>query len=126
MEKNFNDEYKKALELNNPTFEIPADMRSAMINALMFASPMSLGLTGSGMKTIYDKLSVQEPLNYYEHACASNNLESVTATQLNLPLEDYLKLMVAVEGLTVLWNNETNDIRQTVIQSLAATKMRKV
>lgn len=125
-EKDFNDLYKEALEQNNPSFSISTcePLGYAMLEALKLASPLSLGLTGTEMKALHDKLSANEPLTFYEHACASNNLEGKTAKELGMNMPDYLDMMVKIQKLSAQWNKETEDIRQLVIQQVAKKAMK--
>ena len=119
-EANFNKEYKKALEINELTFEVPKHVKDLMIIGLSKSSPMKLGLKGSQVK----ELMTKEKLSFYDYACLSNNLESFSAHDLDMPFEAYLNTMIEVEELSLIWNKETEDMRQVILQNIAKKNLK--
>lgn len=123
--QDFDKKFREALELNVPSFEISQELRGAMLIAMEEASPMSLGITGTAMEAIYLKLRKEDDLNMYEYACASNNVELQSAKRLGVCMSKYFDLMKEVQFNSAKWNEETEDIRNSVIQSLAQKQLKE-
>lgn len=87
--------------------------------AIQHTSPVMVGLSSSEFRAL---TQFKEGLNCYQFACLNNNLETKSATDLGLSLEDYCDLMDEVEKLSVLWNDKTKDTRENLIKNIVHDK----
>lgn len=125
-EKTFDDLMKEALSQNSPSFPLAPDLRKFMIWALNFASPITLGISGSEMQVLHYKLENFEDLNCYEYAVASNNLEARSVSELEITWDEYFILMKKLEEYAIQFNQDTMDIRNAVIAEMGKKHMRKI
>ena len=125
-EKTFDDLMKEALSQNSPSFPLAPDLGRFMIWALNFASPITLGISGSEMRVLHHKLENFEDLNCYEYAVASNNLEAHSVTELEITWDEYFTLMEELEKYATQFNQDTMDIRNAVIAEMSKKHMRKI
>lgn len=78
----FNQAIQEKLTKIEVDFPVSNDLLTFMRKALDYASTLALGLKGSDMKKIEDKVSGHEKLNYFDYAILSNNLEIRTKKEM--------------------------------------------
>lgn len=121
--KTFDQLYQAALSEKYPSFEVPKNLYPLFQDTFRFCSPLTMGLSGSELSKLYDKIIGHEKLSYYDFACVSNALEARTPAELVLPMNIYLPIMVQLEELSKIFNEETVSMREKIIQQLAKDKI---
>jgi hypothetical protein len=129
FEMKFNDEYQKALKEIPIPFEITEEWKTNALNALHFASPISLGITAQEMYDLRDALKNDEELSLYQFAVLNNNMEARTANELGLCLSSYLDHQIDVSRNTTQWNEVTTPLRDGILEKIKkaqeATQLKK-
>lgn len=120
----FEEVYNAKLNASNFEINVSEKLKALFLKALRFASPMNSGCNASELRAAITKLQSEIPMTYYEYAVISNNAERLTANELDMPLFEYLDLMDEVEANVKHWNAGTENIRQNILQELAAKNLK--
>lgn len=113
----FNDEFQKELSAREMP-DVPSHWIEKALDALVFASPMSLGVSAQDFNRLASLVpcSSDKRISLYDFALLSNNLEARTARELQMPLSEYTNLMLDVADESTRWNNITKDLRDEVTE----------
>jgi hypothetical protein len=123
----FETEYQAALKAEKfPVQLITSDWMNDAVSALRFASPLSLGVQPDEMVQLF-QLKHKE-INLYQFAILSNNLESRTASEMNMTSDEYCEMVTTAGQLSKEWNNITKAMRDGILARLQAeqTEIEKV
>lgn len=112
----YNEALKVAFQGEFVDFEVPDTWYEWALKAMKFASPIGLGVRAEEMLELYDIIVNKKPINYYQYALISNNLENRSANDLGLDFKVYAELMMFIGGLTEKWNSSTRMIQAKVFQ----------
>lgn len=124
IEEKFNSEFQKVL--NNIMISFVPDnvWYERTLLALAFASPISLGISGTTFLELLDAHGKKE-LSCYNFAILSNNLEARSARDLGLVLDEYVRFMSKCAEHTDEWNKQTENLRETLMQKLLGEEFQK-
>jgi hypothetical protein len=107
------DQLQKDLTRTSFDVVIPSDWILRAKNAMRYASPLSLGLSGKDFKALLfsGPAKGHNSFTLYEFAVLSNNLERTSADQMHLEMTDYCRIIVQTNELTDKWNEIVNKMR---------------
>lgn len=111
-----NAEYQKELDSTMVSFPVGKEWINAALNALKFSSPISMGVSSPEIRTYVEKLKNGGDLTMYEFAVLNNNILSRTPNDLNLSMNIYLDVMDMVFEYTKTWNEESELMRNGILQ----------
>lgn len=118
LSKQFDGRYQEFLSQNLfPEEFITEEWKLAAMNALLFASPLTLGISVPEFETLVKALDASQ-INLLQFSILSNNLESRTANDLRMPLIQYLKSMLCAFNAQQKWKEITDPMRQQVVDEL--------
>ncbi len=100
---------------------IPYEWIEKAIEALSFASPLTLGVSPEEFSRLARIVpcAADEFITLYDFANLSNNLEARTPKDLGLSLPDYSMLMEIVGVQSKRWNDITKGLRDEVNKNVA-------
>jgi hypothetical protein len=113
----FETEYQAALKAEKFPRDLVSDnWLSNAGKALRFASPLSLGIQPEEMVELIEL--PDDEINLYQFAILSNNLESRTASEMNMTSDEYCEMITEAGQLSKEWNNITKAMRDTILAKL--------
>lgn len=124
FEQKFTSEFQKVLKDTPISFEPSCNWYKNALQALSFGSLLSLGVSGTEFTEILHALG-ERKLSCYHFAILSNNLESRSARDLNLVLEDYARDITEACDYSTKWNEQTTPLREELLQVLLAEEAQK-
>lgn len=118
MASKFETEYTKALkEEYFPKEFIEAFWLHDALKALEFASPLSLGIMPAEMVEIFS-IRPSQPINLYQFAILSNNLETRTMKEMKMTAVEYCEMITMAGKMSKKWNEIVKAIRDSLMQRI--------
>lgn len=114
----YNERKQKALQIHiMPTEKITQSWFETAKAALWLTSPIALGITPTDLERLFQ--TPRHRLSLMDFAVLSNNLESKSAKDLKLNMEDYLHTLVEGETAVKHWQSIVAEIDENIKQQLA-------
>ena len=126
VEQQFNEQLKTLL-MDMPFGKHPSGQwYNTALEALHYASPLSMGLTSMEMSVIVIAVRAKLDLSCYNFAIVNNLLEAKSCNDLNFAnIDAYVAFMAEVEELSAEWNKQTAETRENLIKDIIDKQQKK-
>jgi TRAP-type mannitol/chloroaromatic compound transport system substrate-binding protein len=105
-----------------PVDTLSMDWKKAALKALEYASPYSLGVSAEIFKKLALMVTCSKDykLSFFEFATLSNNLEARSAKELDMPMQEYVALVIEANSQVKYYSEEVEKIRKEVNERVVA------